>query len=320
MFSSLLPPPKHSPIPTIPVRVPRKSAASKALMLPQTGPLAQPPQDRQQSLLALQYGQPAPDNPSVITSSLEDTIPLKKKYPHLKHHFPRYTLRTCPDESLATCVEQTKAVVERLLKAASGVEEAGSSEASLVRYNASSLNAEKDTVLEIRNYKEDPMLPPKFKLRKNREKPPPPPQPVLKAASTEKITKEMKDKWHIPSAVSNWKNNQGFAIALEKRVAAASGGSVKEGADINLQKFSQLSLALESADKKAREELDLRNKERRDAALKEQAEKEKRLDSLLQKSKALKRSSGDASSNYKHASDPDWSSRKKHKSNELTHD
>lgn len=299
MLSSLLPAPKHCTHPTIKVVLPKPTKKSAALMVSDSTPNIS---TTVPNLLAsngtltqlhigsnglVDFGKTiaSAGGDIAVQTSYEDTVPLKVRFPNLRHHFPRYTLETCPDDSLRNCVAETQKVIAEILARAEN-NDPSSTEPTLVTFTPNSLQETdgRGRTLEIRNYKEDPMLPPKFKLRKNREKEPSPPPPILKAAPTEKITKDIKDKWHIPSAVSNWKNNQGFTIALDKRVNAASGGSIDQGPSINIEKFGQLSLALESADKMARDELALRNEQRKQIAFKEQAEKEKRLKELLDRS------------------------------------
>lgn len=300
MFSSLLPSPKHCTCETIKVKLPKAEQKSTALVVPFSDSNSDKKVTRStgsRNTLAelhldahglLDYGRTiaSVNGDAAVQASYEDTIPLKIRYPNLRHHFPRYTLETCPDDSLATCVAETREMIEKiLLKAENG--DVTTNQPTLVTFTPNTLTESdpRGRTLEISNYKEDPMLPPKFKLRKNREKEPLPPPPILKSAPTEKITKEVKDKWHIPSAVSNWKNNQGFAIALDKRVHAASGGSANDGPAFNIEKFGQLSLALESADKDARAQLAERNAQRKQLALKEQADKERQLKELLERSR-----------------------------------
>ena len=186
-------------------------------------------------------------------SSYEETIPLKIRYPRLKHHFPRYTLETCPDDSLRRSLEETRQVIAGRLARAAGAQE--KTDGVTIQFTPSVLDQQSKTI-HITELKEDPMLPPKFKLRKNRESLAGPPPPILKAPTTEKITKEVKDQWHIPASVSNWKNNQGFTISLHKRVNAASGGALPKGTDFNFEKFSRLSLTLDSVDAQARKDLE----------------------------------------------------------------
>lgn len=240
-----------------------------------------------------------------VQASYEDTIPLKLKYPNLKHHFPRYDLETCPDDSLVKCLNETRAVIDKLIDQKNGIDpeaKAKVNETSFVKYTPNSLtNDSNERVVQIKNYQEDPMLPPKFKLRKNRHREPSPPPPILKNTSStdNKLTKEDRDKWNIPAAISNWKNNQGFTISLDKRMLAANGGS-ESTAPINLEKFGKLSEALEKADKEARENIKIRNEILHEKALKEQQEKEMKLKELaeitrLERSNTRKRSGNDNS-------------------------
>lgn len=290
MFSSLLPKPKHTKYETIPVILPRKTV-SKVLAAPRST-LTEIVYDTNKTELhlnsdgTLNHAKTNAANAAlnIVQTSYADTIPLKVRYPNLKHHFPRYTLQTCPDDSLATCLEETRELINKILAKNEGVEE---SQDTVVNYTPNSLDPENERgrTIEIRTYQEDPMLPPKHKLRKNREKAPSPPPPVLKAAPKAKVTKEIKDKWHIPSAVSNWKNNMGYAISLDKRVKAASGGSAGEGVTVNMEKLSSLSQALSEADQQAREEIRIRNEHRKEEALREQQEKEKQLQKLVETSR-----------------------------------
>lgn len=251
-----------------------------------------------------------------VQSSFEDTIPLKTKYPNLKHHFPRYTLETCPDDSLKECLEDTRSVINKIIEAKTGVNEGNKKdEVTFIKYTSNNIldNSEnnddddndyergRERIIQIRNYQEDPMLPPKFKLRKNRHKNPSPPPPLLKSSNSEqisKLTKEDQAKWQIPSAISNWKNNQGFTISLDKRMVAANGGSEPTSTDVNVEKFGELSQALENADREAREEIKIRNEIQKQLAIKEQHEKENKLKELAEIARSKKiNSSGKRSMN-----------------------
>jgi SNW domain-containing protein 1 len=218
-----------------------------------------------------------------VQTSFEDTIPLKERFPNLKHFFPKPT----PEEQ-RECIEETRIVINRLLNEKMGVLDTrmAKGEVTHVEYNTRPLVDEpaRGRQLHIREFQEDPMLPPKFKLRKNRQKEPSPPPPVLKQAPAKPLLKEEQREWNIPAAISNWKNNQGFTISLDKRILAANGGSVDINPDelLNLQKFGDLSLALEDADQKAREEITIRNNRMKELALKEQQEKELKLKELAE--------------------------------------
>lgn len=81
--------------------------------------------------------------------------------------------------------------------------------------------------------------------------------------------------WKVPPCVSNWKNNRGYTIPLDKRLAADGRGladaTVSDG-------FARLSEALYIAERNAREEVARRAELAKRYALRE---KEKREDALL---------------------------------------
>ncbi|KAK6458170.1 component of the spliceosome [Scheffersomyces xylosifermentans] len=318
MFSSLLPKPKYAPYKPPSSIVPSSSGAksrqfvsisSLASTLPssQTSAIANPHKsattlstiivDAEGNIeYDLTIASAASNGTRKVQASYEDTIPLKKLIPNLKHHFPRYDLETCPDDSLKECVEETRDVVSAIINSKLGIDEnKKSSDVTYVKYKTNSVIDNEDgieeedgrgreRIIQIRNYQEDPMLPPKFKLRKNRHKNPSPPPPILKdtSSSQAKLTKEDREKWRIPAAVSNWKNNQGFTISLDKRMKAANGGEDGKAADVNIEKFGNLSSALEDADKQARDDIKLRNEMLRELAIKEKKEKEERLRDLAE--------------------------------------
>lgn len=309
MFSSLLPRPKNTTYETIKIVLP-KNETKKVALLPKQ--LLETPESFTEAKSGLVSTDKKPSsvkellfNPDGsinyprtlaaasggtvgVQASYEDTIPLKVRYPQLKHHFPSYTLENCPNDSLRKCVEETKQVISQLITKVTGGEEP-EKDKTLHGYSSSTFNNNESKTIEISNLKEDPMLPPRFKLRNNRQEQAAPPPPVLKAVSTEKITKEIKSKWHIPSAVSNWKNNQGFTISLDKRVNAASGGAAAPEADFNFEKFSQLSQALETADADARKQLEEKHEIRRSMATREREQKENDLRLMLENARAHKR-------------------------------
>lgn len=212
----------------------------------------------------------------------EDTIPLKKRFPNLKHSFPKYDKNNCPDDTIEKCIEETKAVINKMLN--NKEEMTGKNEPQFVNYKTSELVGEdrgRNRNIQITNYQQDPMLPPQHKLRKNRHTETSPPPPILKNTSgSVKLTKEEHAKWNIPAAVSNWKNNQGFTISLDKRMKAASSSDLPP--EVNLDKLASLSSALDDADKQAREDIRLRNEIRKEMAEKQQIEKQQKLQELAQ--------------------------------------
>eukprot|EP00916_Digyalum_oweni_P001896 GHVL01003656.1.p1 GENE.GHVL01003656.1~~GHVL01003656.1.p1 ORF type:complete len:440 (+),score=93.45 GHVL01003656.1:619-1938(+) len=101
----------------------------------------------------------------------------------------------------------------------------------------------------------DPLEPPKFKHKRIPRGPGTPPPPV-NHSPPRKLTAKDQQEWKIPPCVSNWKNQKGYTIPLDKRLAA-DGRNLKDNA-IN-DKFASLSESLYLAERKAREEISIRN-------------------------------------------------------------
>lgn len=119
----------------------------------------------------------------------------------------------------------------------------------------------------------DPMEPPKHKHSKVPRGPGSPPVPVLHSPPR-KLTVEDQQAWKIPPCISNWKNQRGFIIPLDKRLAA-DGRGLQE-VTIN-NKFAMLSEALYISERKAAEDLQVRNQIRKKMAMREKTEREESL-------------------------------------------
>lgn len=131
----------------------------------------------------------------------------------------------------------------------------------------------KQRVIKMVEAQVDPMEPPKHKKTKTPAGPPSPPVPVLHSPPR-KITVEDQQAWKVPPCISNWKNARGFIIPLDKRLAA-DGRGLQE-VTIN-NKFATVSEALYIAERKATEDLKLRNEIRKKMALKEKEDREEQL-------------------------------------------
>ena len=119
----------------------------------------------------------------------------------------------------------------------------------------------------------DPLEPPKHKQMKVPKGPPTPPVPVMHSP-TRKLTVADQQAWKIPPCISNWKNARGFIIPLDKRLAA-DGRGLQE-VTIN-NKFAVLAESLYVAERKAVEDLNVRNELRKKIALREKEEQEQSL-------------------------------------------
>ena len=133
--------------------------------------------------------------------------------------------------------------------------------------------AAKQRVIKMVEAQVDPMEPPKHKHTKVPRGPPSPPVPVLHSPPR-KITVEDQQAWKIPPCISNWKNARGFIIPLDKRLAA-DGRGLQE-VTIN-NKFAMLSEALYISERKASEDLRIRNEIRKKMTLKEKEDREEQL-------------------------------------------
>ena len=137
-------------------------------------------------------------------------------------------------------------------------------------------------VIRMSEIQRDPMEPPKFKINKKVPRgPPSPPAPVMHSPSR-KVTVKEQQEWRIPPCVSNWKNAKGYTIPLDKRLAADGRGL--QSVHIN-EKFAKLSEALYIADRKAREQVEMRAQLEKKMAMKERAKKEENLKMIAKKAR-----------------------------------
>lgn len=127
----------------------------------------------------------------------------------------------------------------------------------------------------------DPMEPPKFQHKKAVRGPPSPPVPVLHSPPR-KLTVQDQQSWKIPPMISNWKNSKGFTIALDKRLAADGRGLQQATVNDN---FASLSEALAIAERKAREEVNMRASVQKKLAMKQKEQKESELRDLASKAR-----------------------------------
>ncbi|KAG1960371.1 chromatin protein family [Pimephales promelas] len=135
----------------------------------------------------------------------------------------------------------------------------------------------KQRVIRMVEMQKDPMEPPRFKLNKKFPPgPPSPPAPVMKSPRR-KITVKEQQEWKIPPCISNWKNAKGYTIPLDKRLAADGRGL--QTVHIN-ENFAKLADALDIAERKAREAVELRAQVEKKMAQKEKEKKEEKLRKL----------------------------------------
>ncbi|CDJ30253.1 uncharacterized protein EMH_0005960 [Eimeria mitis] len=137
-------------------------------------------------------------------------------------------------------------------------------------------------LLRLEDLAVDPLEPPRFKHKRVPAARFSPPPPVLHSP-TRKLTLQDQQDWKIPPCVSNWKNQKGYTIPLDKRVAAD--GRNLQDVSVN-DKFASLSEALYIAERQAREEIRLRNEVKKQKKIREEELREQQLRQLAAQARA----------------------------------
>ncbi|QRV85876.1 pre-mRNA-processing protein 45 [Ceratobasidium sp. AG-Ba] len=221
-----------------------------------------------------------------IQSQFKDLVPLAHRADLDEEG--RSMERPSEDEVQATA-DRTRAALEKLvhgkIKAAQPKHVPDAvGKSTFVRYTPAQQSGEgmKQRIIKISEVVEDPMEPPRFKHKKIPRGPPSPPPPVLRSPPRKATAAEQKE-WMIPPCISNWKNNKGFTIPLDKRLAADGRGLQDVHINDNFAKFSE---ALFVADRHAREEVRQRSLMQQKLVEKEKAAKEEQLREMAQRARA----------------------------------
>ena len=222
-----------------------------------------------------------------------------------------------PDEDeIKKTAEATRAALEKLtagkISAAMPVRAAEKlAPAQYVRYTPANQSGgafnsgSGQRVIRMMEAQRDPMSPPRFKVStKVPRGPPSPPAPVMHSPTRKTTVKEQQD-WKIPPCISNWKNQKGYTIPLDKRLAADGRGLQEVSIYIRLlhrvlvstdffrfifqvhinENFSKLAESLFIADRKAREQVEARANLEKKLAAKKKEENEKELRELAQRAR-----------------------------------
>lgn len=137
-------------------------------------------------------------------------------------------------------------------------------------------------VVKIVEEQTDPLEPSRFRHKKAPRSPGSPP-PAVMHSPQRKLTEEDQKNWKIPPCVSLWKNEKGYTIPLDKRIAGD--GRYQKGFDVS-DKFASFSETLFAAADLAREEVKLRN----DIRLHQKAlEAKQQEDELLSKAREIRK-------------------------------
>ncbi|KAG2146852.1 SKIP/SNW domain-containing protein [Suillus bovinus] len=223
-----------------------------------------------------------------IQSQFKDLVPIAHRKDLTDE---QRTMERPSEEEVQATADKTRAALEQLvsgkIKAAQPkhVPDA-QGKTTYIRYTPGQQNggdngALKQRIIKMSEVVEDPMEPPRFKHKKIPRGPPSPPPPVLRSPPRKATAAEQKE-WMIPPCISNWKNNKGFTIPLDKRLAADGRGLQDVHINDNFAKFSE---ALFVADRHAREEVRQRALMQQKLAQKEKESKEENLRMLAQRAR-----------------------------------
>lgn len=220
-----------------------------------------------------------------VQSQHKDLVPLTQRSSDVK---ASDLLPDRPDaDSVAQTARRTKLALEKIVnvKIATAqpthVEKTGGN-SSYVRYTPGQQGGNgQQRIIKMTEAQEDPLEPPRWKFKKVPKGPPSPPPPVLRSPPR-KITAQEQKEWMVPPSISNWKNNKGFTIPLDKRLAADGRGLQ----DVHINDgFAQFSESLNLAERHAREEVRQRSLMQQKLAAKEKAAREEHLRELAQRAR-----------------------------------
>ncbi|WRT65819.1 pre-mRNA-processing protein 45 [Kwoniella shivajii] len=222
---------------------------------------------------------------SKVQSSFKDLVPLANRtdVSDKEREMER------PDASeINETAERTRLALERIthgkIKAAQPKHvPKTNNDASYIRYTPANQGSGegKQRIIKMTEVQEDPLEPARFKHKKIPRGPAEPPPPVLQSPPRAATAQDQKD-WMIPPCISNWKNNKGYTVPLDKRLAADGRGLQDVHINDNFAKFSE---ALYVADRHAREEVRARSQMQQLLAQKEKAQKEENLRLLAQRAR-----------------------------------
>ncbi|KAK3050987.1 mRNA splicing protein [Extremus antarcticus] len=222
----------------------------------------------------------------IVQASFKDLIPLRQRA-----DVGEISLARPSQEEVDEAKERTQMALQTLVDGTLAAQKPKNikgttrPEPTFVRYtpaNQMGDNSKKqDRIMKIVQRQQDPMEPPKHKIKKIPRGPPSPPPPIMHSPPR-KLTAEDQEAWKIPPPVSNWKNPKGYTVPLDKRLAADGRGLT----DVTINdKFAQFAEGLSTADRHAREEVQQRQRMQQRLAEKEKEEKEDRLRMLAHKAR-----------------------------------
>uniref|UniRef100_A0A3B0MVM4 Chromatin-binding protein, putative n=1 Tax=Theileria annulata TaxID=5874 RepID=A0A3B0MVM4_THEAN len=232
--------------------------------------------------LSLQYdSEGRPMYEQVITQNVrKGKITYTKPSDQKEKSFTSDQLMRPSDETVKENLEKTKEALQIALSSKNS-KIVTKSESEVFRYTPNQKSDVGQRLIKMTTKVIDPLEPSNIRHKKMPANPPSPPPPVLHSPPR-KLTKEDQMNWKIPPCVSNWKNQKGYTLPIDKRVQA-DGRRLREVV-IN-DKFASLSESLFIAERTAREEVRMRNEIIREEKLKEAKKREEELRELAAKAR-----------------------------------
>ncbi|KDN53471.1 hypothetical protein K437DRAFT_230765 [Tilletiaria anomala UBC 951] len=220
-----------------------------------------------------------------VQSTQLDIVPLRHRADYKEGEDRR---ERPSEEEVASVTERTRLALEKITQTKIKAAQPGNipntqGNSSFIRYTPGQQGGGdgKQRIIKMTEVVEDPLEPSRWKHKKVPRGPPSPPPPVLRSPPRKATAQELQE-WAIPPSISNWKNNRGFTIPLDKRLATDGRGLH----DVHINDgFAQFSEALNLADRHAREEVRQRAAMQQKLAAKEKAAKEEHLRMLAQRAR-----------------------------------
>ncbi|XP_050374877.1 SNW/SKI-interacting protein-like [Argentina anserina] len=195
--------------------------------------------------------------------------------------------KTCSEEELQNEIEttaaETKAALEKIVNVRLSAAQPKSQpkqtqDSKLIKYRPSQTSAAfnsgaKERMIRMMEKPVDPLEPPKFRHKRVPRASEAPPVPVLHSPPRPVSLEDKKD-WSIPPCISQFKNNKGYTIPLDKR-GGVDGRRLQD--DQVSENFAHLQDSLHVTILKCKEELELRANVQRERMEKEQVRRDLEL-------------------------------------------
>lgn len=215
-----------------------------------------------------------------VQTSYDSLIPLRERI-----DAGTVSLEKPGEEAEQSTALATQAAFDKRLAANDKSATKNKSDPQYIRYTANSMmgteGGESQKIIKMVDLPQDPLEPPKFKHTKVPGRPASPPAPILRSPPRKLTAQDQKD-WAIPSTVSNWKNQKGFTISLDKRMAADGRGLEDVKVNDNFAKFSEV---LNQNEKTMRDDIGKRREMQQRVAERQAQEQEEKLRELARRAR-----------------------------------